>query len=83
MREVSMDIVKKAMLNNMIQHETFYGVPIELVNNEMIDLMDQDQLQTFWIVATMLQFEAIDEIVATDYPYEAEYLLSKFTINPT
>lgn len=78
-----MDVIKKAMLNNMIEHETFYGVPIELVDDVMLDQMNEDQLQTFWVVATMLQFEVIDSLVQDIYPYEAEYALSKFTINPT
>lgn len=78
-----MDLIKKAMLKNMVEQETFYGVPIELVDEVMIDQMNEDQLQTFWTVATMLQFEAIDEMVQEQYPFEAEYILSKFTINPT
>lgn len=78
-----MDIIKKAMLKNMIQHETFYGVPIELVDEDMIDQMTPDQLQTFWVVATMLQYEVIDSLVVDMYPYEAEYILSKYSINPT
>lgn len=78
-----MDIIKKAMLNNMIEHETFYGVPIELVDEAMIDQMNEEQLQTFWVVATMLQYEVIDSLVCDTYPYEAEYILSKFSLNPT
>lgn len=78
-----MDKIKKAMLNNMIEHETFYGVPLELVDGDMIEQMNEEQLQTFWTVATMLQFDVIDEMVRDMYPYEAEYILSKFSINPT
>lgn len=78
-----MDIIKRAMLNNMIEHETFYGVPIELVDPEMIECMNPDQLQTFWVVTTMLQCDLIDKMVENQFPFEAEYYLSKFTINPS
>lgn len=78
-----MDIIRRAMINNMIDHETFYGVPIELVDPEMIEHMSPEQLQTFWVVTTMLQAELIDKMVETQYPYEADYYLSKFTINPS
>jgi hypothetical protein len=78
-----MDVIKRAMLQNMIEHETFYGVPIELVDPEMIDCMNEEQLRIFWVVANMLQVETIDKLVENEYPFEAEYYLSKFTINPT
>jgi hypothetical protein len=83
MKEANMDVIERAMLQNMINHETFYGLPIDLVDPEMIEQMTQEQLRIFWVVANMLQSTNIDKLVEHQYPFEAEYYLSKFTINPT
>lgn len=83
MKEANMDVIERAMLQNMIDHETFYGLPIDLVDPEMIEQMTQEQLRIFWVVANMLQSKNIDKLVENQYPFEAEYYLSKYSLNPT
>lgn len=77
-----MDSIQRAMLQNMILHETFYGIPIDYVDGEMIQHMNDEQLRVFWIVANMIQMDAIDKLVETHYPFDAEFYLSKFSLNP-
>lgn len=58
-----MDYRKASELEEMIEHEMFYGIPISEISEDMMDSMDEDELREFYVVVNMLHWKAIDSMV--------------------
>lgn len=58
-----MDYRRASELEEMIQTETFYGIPISDIDFDMLDEMDTDDLRTLYVIANMLHWKAIDDFV--------------------
>jgi hypothetical protein len=67
MEEVCMDYRKLSELEDMIENEMFYGIPISEFNSEMLDYMDTQELREFYTVLNMLHLKEIDKIVDKKY----------------
>jgi hypothetical protein len=57
-----MDYRRASELEEMIQNQIFYGIPISEISSDMLDDMDNEDLRTFYIIVNMLHWEAIDDL---------------------
>ena len=57
-----MDYRRASELEEMIQNQIFYGIPISEISSDMLDDMDNEDLRTFYIIVNMLHREAIDDL---------------------
>jgi hypothetical protein len=58
-----MDYNRASELEEMIQSETFYGIPISDIEPYMLDELDTDDLRTLYVIVNMLHWQAIDKMV--------------------
>lgn len=58
-----MDYRRASELEEMIQTETFYGIPISEIDPSMLETMETDDLRTLFVIVNMLHWRAIDELV--------------------
>ena len=67
-------------LNEMIDTQTFYGIPLEQVTQEILEEIDHTEARTLYIVACMLGWDMRDKESLDHFPYEAEEYLKKFQL---
>lgn len=58
-----MDYRKASELEEMIENEMFYGIPIRDIDDDMMECMDTEELRELYIVVNMLHWKAIDNLV--------------------
>jgi len=58
-----MDYRKMSEIEEMIEHEIFYGIPISEIDGDMMDTMTNDELRELYTIVTMLHWRQIDQIV--------------------
>lgn len=58
-----MDYRRASELEEMIQTETFYGIPIIDIDENMIEDMDNEDLRTLYVIVNMLHWQAIDRLI--------------------
>lgn len=73
--------LERVHLNKMIDSQTFFGIPIEEVTEELLEAIDTDEARVLYIVASMLGLEARDKESYDHFPYEAEEYLKKFRLH--
>lgn len=58
-----MDYRRASELEEMIQTETFYGIPLNDIDISMLDDMNNDDLRTLYVIVNMLHWQYIDKLV--------------------
>lgn len=58
-----MDYRRASELEEMIQTETFYGIPIADIDSDMLEELDTEDLRTLYIITNMLHWQVIDKMV--------------------
>lgn len=71
---------ERAMLNEMIETHTFYGIPLEEVTVDILEDIDPEDSRILYIVACMVGCEMRDKESFDHFPYDAEAYLSKFRL---
>lgn len=71
---------ERSDLKTMIETHTFFGIPIEEIDQEIMEMIDTNEARVLYIVASMLGWEVRDKESFDQYPYEAEEYLKKFTL---
>jgi hypothetical protein len=71
---------KREELLDMIDSQTFYGVPLGDISVDIIDEVDEQDVRDLYIVAYMLGCEVKDRESFDHFPYEANEYLKKFRV---
>jgi hypothetical protein len=58
-----MDYRRASELEEMIEHQMFYGIPISDIDSSMLDEMETEDLRDLYVILNMLHWDAIDKIV--------------------
>lgn len=77
---MKLSTMERLQLVNMIETQTFYGIPIEEVTQELLEELEADEARILYIIASMLGWEMRDKQSQEEYPYDAENYLKKFTL---
>lgn len=71
---------ERAMLTEMIDTHTFYGIPLEDVTINMLEDIDAEDTRVLYIVACMVGCEMRDKESFDHFPYDAEEYLKRFRL---
>lgn len=77
---MKLSTIERLQLVNMIETQTFYGIPIEQVTQELLEELDSEDTRILYIIASMLGWDVRDKDSYDNYPYEAEEFLKKFQL---
>jgi len=58
-----MDSRKALKLEEMIETQSFYGIPISEIDDDMMEEMDNDELRELYVIVNMLHWKEIDKMV--------------------
>lgn len=58
-----MDYRKASELEEMIENEMFYGIPLKQIDDDMLECMDTEELRELYVIVNMLHWKAIDCMV--------------------
>lgn len=68
---------KREQLLDMIETQTFYGVPLSEISVGIIDEVDQEEVRDLYIISYMLGCQVRDIESYDRFPYEANEYLKK------
>ena len=77
---MKLSVSERRSLNEMIDTHTFFGIPLEEVDQELLEAIDAEEARVLYIVACMLGWDFRDRESFDHYPYEAEEYLRKFAL---
>ena len=77
---MKLSTMERLQLVSMIETQTFYGIPIEEVTQELLEELDASDARILYIIASMLGWDVRDKESYDNYPFEAENYLKKYTL---
>lgn len=77
---MKLSTMERLQLVSMIETQTFYGIPIEEVTQELLEELDASDARILYIIASMLGWDVRDKESYDIYPFEAENYLKKYTL---
>lgn len=78
---MKLSVIERHNLNEMIKTQTFYGIPLEQITQDVLEEIDASEARILYVVSCMIGWEVRDYESFDFYPYEAEEYLKKFSLN--
>lgn len=77
---MKLSVEERRSIIEMIETQTFYGVPLEDISPTALEYMDVEDTKTLYIVISMIGCDYRDKDSYNNFPYDANEYLKKFRL---